>query len=346
MQKNDLTVPPPLTSAHQASPHRVAVLGHDGVGAFEVALAVQAFAAANDHARDVLYEVAVAGPGRALVTRTGYATSFRLVPDRPLSWAESAHTLVVPAYPEQPHTPAALVETIRRAHAGGTRVVSLCLGTFLVAAAGLLDGFRATTHWHWADELAALHPRVRVEPESLFVEDGGLFTSGGGTAALDLVLHLIEQDHGSALAAEIARFMVVPLRRDGDQTQYARWQVPGRTRSLQDTLRWAEEHLDEASTVAALAEHACMSTRTFTRRFRDVVGIAPMEWLQRAKVRRAQELLQRTTWTVDRIAEASGFGSEAALRYHFTRLTEMPPGRYRRTFGTARGRRPETAGVA
>ncbi|MEZ3177631.1 helix-turn-helix domain-containing protein [Streptomyces pimonensis] len=346
MQKNDLMVHPSLTSTNQASPHRVAVLSHDGVGAFEVALAVQAFAAANDHARDVLYEVAVAGPERALVTRTGYATSFRLVPDRLLSWAESAHTLIVPAYPEQLRTPAALIETVQRAHAGGTRVVSLCLGTFLVAAAGLLDGLRATTHWHWADRLAALHPMVRVQPERLFVEDGGLFTSGGGTAALDLVLHLIEQDHGSALAAEIARFMVVPLRRDGDQTQYARWKVTGRTRSLQDTLRWAEEHLDEASTVAALAEHACMSTRTFTRRFRDVVGISPMEWLQRAKVRRAQELLQRTAWTIDRIAEASGFGSEAALRYHFTRLTEMPPGRYRRTFGAARGRRPETAGVA
>ncbi|MEU0116744.1 helix-turn-helix domain-containing protein [Streptomyces bobili] len=335
-----------MTRTTRSIPHRVAVLSHDDVGAFEVALAVQVFAAANDHACDTLYEVAVAGPERPLATRTGYARSFRLLPDRPLSWAQSAHTLIVPAYPEYLDTPDALIETVRRAHARDARVVSLCLGTFLVAATGLLDGLKATTHWHWADELAALHPMVRVHPERLFIEDGGLFSSGGGTAALDLVLHLVEQDHGSALAAEIARFMVVPLRRDGDQSQYARWQAPGRTRSLQDTLRWAEEHLDETSTVAELAEHACMSTRTFSRRFRDLVGISPMEWLQRAKVRRAQELLQRTTWTIDRIAESSGFSSEAALRYHFTRLTAMPPGRYRSTFGMARGKRPDMATLA
>ncbi|WP_158239558.1 GlxA family transcriptional regulator [Streptomyces carminius] len=324
----------------------MAVLAHDGVGIFEVALAVQVFAAANDHARTALYEVAVAGPERTVVTRTGYATSFGVLPDRALEWAESAHTLVVPAYPEYLSPPAALLETVRRAHAGGTRVVALCLGTFAVAATGLLDGLEATTHWHWADELATRHPMVRVSPERLFVEDGGLFSSGGGTAALDLALHLIERDHGSALAAEISRFMVAPLRRDGDQSQYARFNVPGRPRPIQDTLRWAEERLDGISTIAELAEHACMSPRTFSRRFREVVGIPPMEWLQRAKVRRAQELLQRTTWTIGRVADASGFGSEAAMRYHFARIAAMPPGHYRRVFGLARGRRPRPTTMA
>ncbi|MCQ8836291.1 GlxA family transcriptional regulator [Streptomyces malaysiensis] len=334
------------TETHRVTPHRVAVVGHDGVGAFEVALAVQAFAAANDHASDVLYEVAVVGPERPVVTKTGYATSFSIFPDRPLSWAESADTVVVPAYPERLDPPASLAATIRRAHAAGARVVALCLGTFFVAATGLLDGLKATTHWHWADELAARHPMVQVHPEHLFVQGGRIFSSGGGTAALDLALHLIEQDYGSALAAEIARFLVVPLRRDGDQSQYARWDVPDRSRSLQDTLRWAEEHPDEALTVADLARHASMSMRTFSRRFREAVGISPMEWLRRTKVRRAQELLQRTTWTVDRIADASGFGSEAALRYHFTRVTNVSPGRYRRTYGPTRGQRPSTTTVA
>ncbi|MGW4030604.1 GlxA family transcriptional regulator [Streptomyces sp. NPDC004838] len=338
--------PTAITETRGLTPHRVAVLGHDGVGAFEVALAVQAFASANDHAGAVLYDVAVVGPERSVITKTGYATSFSLFPDRPLSWAESAHTLVVPAYPGHLDPTASLAATILRARAAGARVVSLCLGTFLVAATGLLDGLQATTHWHWADQLAVRYPMVQVQPEHLFVEDGGIYSSGGGTAGLDLALHLIERDHGSALAAEIARFMVVPLRRDGDQSQYARWEGPGRSRSLQDTLRWAEEHPHEALTLTDLARHASMSTRTFSRRVRDTVGISPMDWLQRTKVRRAQELLQRTTWTVNRIAEASGFGSEAAMRYHFSRVTNVSPGRYRRTYGPARGQRPKGTTVA
>jgi AraC family transcriptional regulator, transcriptional activator FtrA len=139
--------------------------------------------------------------------------------------------------------------------------------------------------------------------------------------------------------------MVAPLRRDGDQTQSAGREIPARPRSLVDTLHWAEKHLDDEITVARLAQHAGMSIRTFSRQCRDALGIPPMEWLQRARVRRAQELLQRTTWTVRRIAEASGFGSESALRYHFTRLAETTPGEYRSQFGPARGRRPETTRV-
>lgn len=332
--------------ARHTAPHRVAVLGFEGVGTFEVALAVQVFAAANDHAGAELYEVAVSGPDGPMVTRTGRATSYALLPDQPLAWTESARTVVVPAAPRVFAPPPEVAAAMLRARAGGARIVALCLGTFLVAATGLLDGRQATTHWHWAGQLAAAHPRVRVHPERLFVEDHGIFTSGGGTAALDLLLHLIERDHGSALATEIARFMVAPIRRDGDQAQRAGWDVPERSRSLVDTLYWAEEHLGDGITVARLAQHAGMSMRTFARQCRDALGIPPMEWLHRARVRRAQELLQRTNWTVQRIAEASGFGSESALRYHFTRLTEMSPGKYRNRFGATRGRRPATNRVA
>ncbi|MFD2420262.1 GlxA family transcriptional regulator [Amycolatopsis pigmentata] len=326
--------------------HRVAVLGLDGVGTFEVALAVQVFAAANDHACAELYEVAVAGPDAPVVTRTGHATGYALLPDRPSVWAESAHTVVVPAVPGVLDPPPELATTILRAHSGGARIVALCLGTFLVAGTGLLDGLEATTHWHWADQLAAAQPRVRVHPERLFVEDGGIFTSGGGTAALDLLLHLIELDHGSALATEIARFMVAPFRRDADQSQHAGWAVPERPRSLVDTLRWAEKHLDEELTIARLAQHAGRSVRTFSRQCHETLGIPPMEWLQRARVRRAQELLQRTTWTVGRVAAASGFGSESALRYHFTKVAGLSPGQYRSQYGPARGTRPVTTSMA
>ncbi|MFB8280383.1 GlxA family transcriptional regulator [Nocardia colli] len=325
--------------------HRVAVLSFEGVGTFEVALAVQVFAAANDHAGTELYEVAVAGPAGPTTTRTGRATSYALLPDRSLAWAESAHTIVVPAAPTIYQPPPDIAATILRAHANGARIVTLCLGTFLVAATGLLDGCQATTHWHWAEQLATDYPKIHVHPERLFVADGEFFTSGGGTAAMDLILHLIERDHGSALATEVARFLVAPIRRDGDQAQRAGWDVPEQPRSLVDTLYWAENHLAETLTVAMLAQHAGMSVRTFSRQCRDALGIPPMEWLQRARVRRAQELLQRTTWTVQRIAEASGFGSESALRYHFTRLTELTPGEYRSQFGAARGRRPATEQV-
>ncbi|MGW4848069.1 GlxA family transcriptional regulator [Nocardia brasiliensis] len=333
-------VAPPPEAAH-----RVAVLSFDGIGTFEVALAVQVFAAANDHAGTELYEVAVAGPAGPTLTRTGRATGYALLPDRPLTWAESAHTVVVPAAPTIYEPPPEVAAALRRARAGGARIVALCLGTFLVAATGLLDGHRATTHWHWADRLATAYPEVHVYPERLFVADGEFFSSGGGTAAMDLLLHLIERDHGSALATEVARFLVAPIRRDGDQDQRAGWDVPEPPRSLVDTLYWAEDRLAEPLTVAVLAQHAGMSVRTFARQCRDVLGIPPMEWLQRARVRRAQELLQRTTWTVQRIAEASGFGSESALRYHFTRLAESTPGEYRSRFGAARGKRPVTEQV-
>ncbi|MFD4669625.1 GlxA family transcriptional regulator [Lentzea sp. NPDC058450] len=325
----------------RTTPHRVAVLGLDGVGTFEVALAVQVFASANDHAGAELYEVAVAGPAGPVVTRTGYATSYALLPDRPLAWAESAHTVVVPAVPGMFTPSPELTAALLRAHAAGARVVALCLGSFLVAGTGLLDGREATTHWHWAGQLAAERPQVRVHPGRLFVEDRGIFTSGGGTAALDLLLHLVELDHGSALTAEIARFMVAPLRRDADQAQHAGWAVPRRTPSLVDTLHWAEEHLGEELTVARLARHAGTSVRTFSRLSRDSLGIPPMEWLRRARVRYAKELLQRTDWTVDRVAAQCGFGSESALRYHFGKLTGVSPGQYRGRYGPARGKRPD-----
>ncbi|MFC9435710.1 GlxA family transcriptional regulator [Nocardia sp. NPDC057030] len=325
--------------------HRVAVLSFDNIGVFEVALAVQVFASVNDYAGAELYEVAVAGPAGPTTTSTGRATSFSLVPDRPLAWAESAHTIVVPAAPTIYAPPPEIAAVILRARANGARIVALCLGTFLVAATGLLDGRQATTHWHWAEQLATDYPEIHIHPDRLFVADGEMFTSGGGTAAMDLLLHLIENDHGSALATEVARFLVAPIRRDGDQAQRAGWDVPEPARSLVDTLYWAEDRLAETLTVTMLAQHAGMSVRTFARQCRDALGIPPIEWLQRARIRRAQELLQRTTWTVQRIAEASGFGSESALRYHFTKLVELTPGEYRSQFGSVRGTRPETAQV-
>ena len=316
--------------------HRVAVLAYDSVVALELATVVQVFEAANLHADTPRYEVGVAGAAGSLTTSTLNGSSFTLVPDRPLAWAGSADTVVLPAHGhflEPP--PADVARVLVDAHARGARVASLCVGAFALASTGLLDGRRATTHWNWAHDLAARFPAVVVQREELFVGQDGVYTSAGITAALDLVLHLLQQDLGAAAAAAAARFLVAPVRREGGQAQFIAYDPPRRTGELQATLQWADGALAEVLSVADLARHAHMSTRTFTRRFRAEVGATPWDWLLRARVRRAQELLERTDWPVDRVAAACGFRSTATFRHHFGRVIAVTPGHYRRTFGAA-----------
>lgn len=302
--------------------------------AFELATIVQVFAAANLHADAARYEVGVAGAAGPVTTSALHARSFLLVPDHQLAWAGPADTVVIPAHGsflEPP--PEGVGQVLVDAHARGARVASLCVGAFALASTGLLDGRPATTHWRWADDLAAQFPAVLMQREKLFVGQDGVYTSAGITAALDLALHLLHEDLGAAMAAATARFLVAPARREGGQAQFISYDVPRRTGGLQDTLQWAEDHLAEALSVADLARHAHMSTRTFTRRFPAMVGATPWDWLLRTRVRRAQELLERTDWPVDRVATACGFQSTATFRHHFGRVTAVTPGQYRRTFG-------------
>lgn len=316
--------------------HRVAVLAYESVVAIEVAAVVQVFAAANLHVAEAWYEVGVAGAAGPITTSALPGASFGLVPDRSLAWAEAADTVVVPAHSSFLDPPPADVrDVLVDARARGARLASLCVGAFVLASTGLLDGRPATTHWRWAGDLAARYPRVDVQREKLFVGQDGVYTSAGVTAALDLALHLVQVDLGAATAAATARFLVAPARRAGGQAQFISYDVPRRTGELQDTLHWAEEHLDEALSVADLARHAGMSTRTFSRRFPAVVGTTPWDWLLHARVRRAQELLERTDWPVDRVAAACGFQSPATFRLHFGRVAAVTPMHYRRSFAAA-----------
>ncbi|RJL22764.1 GlxA family transcriptional regulator [Bailinhaonella thermotolerans] len=232
--------------------------------------------------------------------------------------------------------PASAVEAVRRAHERGARVASICTGAFVLAEAGLLDGRRATAHWLNAAELARRHPRVRVDPSVLYVDEGDVLTSAGSAAALDLCLHIVRRDHGAAVAAAIARRVVVPPHREGGQAQYVDLPVaaaPGD--GLAPLLDWARERLSGPLSVEDLARRAGTSSRTLLRRFRAALAMTPQRWLTLERVRRAQALLETTAAPVETVARECGFATAAALREHFTREVGVPPHAYRRAFARA-----------
>ena len=225
------------------------------------------------------------------------------------------------------------LEALAAAHARGARVMSICTGAFVLAHAGLLAGRRATTHWDYCAQLAAEFPDIEVDPGVLYVDDGDVLTSAGLAAGMDLCLHVVRTDRGSDAAAAIARWNVVPPHRDGGQAQYIDRPVPAETNGgLASTRAWALERLGEPLTVEALARHAHMSPRTFARRFVAETGHAPKRWLTAQRVHHARELLESTDLPVETIARRSGFGSAAAMRIHFGRVTATRPTAYRRTF--------------
>jgi AraC family transcriptional activator FtrA len=230
-----------------------------------------------------------------------------------------------------------LVDALRVAYERGARMVSYCSGAFALAAAGILDGRRATTHWMYADKLARRYPAVRVVPDVLYVDDGQVMTSAGTAAGIDLSLHIVRRDYGSDVANKVARRMVVPPHRDGGQAQYVDLPVPpvDDTVLLGPTLDWIVDHLAEPLTVDAMAAHAMVSPRTFARRFRAVTGTTPLQWLLLQRVAHARRLLESGDLPIERIADASGLGSAANLRAHFQRVVGTTPTAYRRTFATA-----------
>ena len=222
--------------------------------------------------------------------------------------------------------------------ARGARVASVCSGAFLLAATGLLDGRRATTHWRAAAELARRYPRIRVEPDVLYVDEGQVLTSAGAAAAFDLCLHMVRRDYGSAVAVEAARVSVMPLERDGGQTQFIVHPPPAPDgASLAPLLRWLEENTHRELSLDDLARRAALSVRSLNRRFREQTGTTPLQWLLRARVRRAQLLLETTAQSVSRVAADAGFGSVTAFREHFRRVAATSPQAYRRAFRGRRG---------
>ena len=244
--------------------------------------------------------------------------------------------MVVPAWRNVEETPpAALLGALRRSYRRGVRIVSLCSGAFVLAAAGLLDGRQATTHWMYADAFAKRFPAIEVDPAVLYVDEGQILTSAGTAAGIDLCLYLVRQDYGAEVANVFARRMVVPPHRDGGQAQYVQAPVaPGPSEGpLTETLEWACANLDEPLTVGRMAAHARMSTRTFARRFREVTGTTPLKWLLNQRILAAQRQLETSGVPVEWIAQDCGFGTSATLRLHFRRRVGVSPTDYRKTFG-------------
>ena len=306
----------------------VALAVTDGMLHFELALAYEVFGADLSHVADPWYSLVVCGPGPVRAGR------FRLEPDHRLDRLSRADTVIVPGWADvDVDPPADLVDAVRAAHEAGARVASLCTGAFVLAAAGLLDGRRATTHWAHTRELAARHPRVEVDPDVLYVDNGSVLTSAGKAAAMDLCLHLVRLDHGSSVANTVARRLVVPPHRDGGQAQFVTTPVPAPgNHPLADLFPWVMERLDHPLTVEDMARRARMSSRNLSRHFRSVTGATPLRWLLIQRIRHAQELLETTDDSIEAIAAATGMGTATTLRRHFNRTVGVPPDTYRRTF--------------
>lgn len=300
------------------------------------------------HGATMLYEVAIAAevldaPGYDFVVATSDGRPHPWLPEKPtasyaaLAAAGATDTVVIPSTHDLEGDPdPGLLGALRSAHANGARLATLCTGSFVLAASGLLDARSATTHWMHAEALSRRFPAVRVRSDVLFTDEADVLTSAGKTAALDLCLHLVRKDLGAAAANRIARRLVVPALRTGGQAQFIeRAPMPRGSEGLAPVLAWAAAHLDEEITVAVLAQRAGLSARQLARRMRSELDAGPLEWLHRQHVLQAQEMLERTDAGVDQIAARCGFGSAATLRRHFTRALGVTPGAYRASFGTA-----------
>jgi transcriptional regulator GlxA family with amidase domain len=311
--------------------HRVVVLALDGAIPFELGIPGRIFGAARGPDDEPLYEVITCTTdGRPVRT----AADFAIAVDHDATALAGADTVVIPPFTGT--HPADALAHIRP----GTRIMSICTGSFALAAAGLLDGRRATTHWGEVDRFRELFPQVKLDPEVLFVDDGDVLTSAGVAAGVDLCLHVVRRDHGSEVANRAARRCVVPPWRDGGQAQYIERPVPEPHDTGTAPVRaWALERLDRPISLAELAAQAGMSVRTLSRRFREEVGMSPGRWLTRQRVELARQLLESSDLPVDQIARRAGFGTALSLRQHLHAALGVSPIAYRRTFHPQDGER-------
>jgi transcriptional regulator GlxA family with amidase domain len=314
--------------------HRVAVLLLPPVVGFDATIPSTLFGAAVDGDGNPLYEVVTCG---ATTGRVPSTNGFDIVPAAGPEALAAADTVIVPGTRYAPaRDDGTLAPEVRAALDSirpGTRLVSICTGAFVLAAAGLLEGRPATTHWKFADALRRMHPEVRVDERVLFVDDGDVLTSAGLAAGIDLCLHIIRSDHGAHVANAVARYCVVSPWREGGQAQFIDRHVPTTDdASTAATREWALRHLDDELTVEKLATHAHMSTRTFSRRFRDETGQAPGTWIRSRRVDRARELLESRELSVDEVARRSGLGTGGNLRHQLRRGIGMSPSSYRKVY--------------
>lgn len=321
--------------------HRVAIVAVDHVASLDLAIPGQVFGTAHSQDKPAgalfgtpLYDVAMCGERRGLtVSGLGGVELFRLTAPHDLAEVATADTVIVPGAPIARRPVAAVLDVLREAHAAGARIASICSGAFVLAAAGLLDGRRATTHWTCAQALAERYPRITVDPDVLFVDEGNVLTSAGAATGLDLCIHMVRADFGSAVAADVARHVVIAPQRDGGQAQFIDHRAPdGDSGSLEPTMRWLRDRIGDQLTLTDIARHAGVSGRTLNRRFREQTGTTPLRWILQQRVHRAQELLETSPLSVEEIARRCGFGTSVNLRQHFTRQVRTSPLAYRRAF--------------
>jgi len=329
--RQDLAI---MSAAVATRPHRVVAFVPPGVAPFELGIVVEVFGLDRPEL-DVpwWYDLVVAAevPGPLPATSGG----FSFFVEHGLEALEAADTIVVPGWHGDP-SPAA-VEAVRAAHQRGARLVSICSGVFLIAAAGLLDGGEAATHWRYAERLATRHPRVEVNADVLYVDGGKVLTSAGSAAGIDLCLHIVRRDHGAAIANSVARRLVIPPHRDGGQAQLIELPMPAHPADdpIASVMAWALERLDQPLDLEALAGRAYMSVRTFTRRFRKATGTTPGRWLLEQRVRASLALLESGDASIEAVAGTVGFASAATYRHHFASIMRTSPTAYRRAFYAA-----------
>jgi transcriptional regulator GlxA family with amidase domain len=311
--------------------HSIAVIAMHGVIPFDLSMPSEVFGRVRMNGVHHAYTVRVCGEAREVK-----AGDFDLKVQWDLDHIAGADTVFVPgiANPTMPISED-VIEAIRDAAANGARIASICTGAFVLAAAGLLDGKRATTHWLAADELAKLYPSIIVDPNVLFVDNGNILTSAGAAAGLDLCLHMVRSDLGSAVASKAAKIAVAPLERTGGQAQFIVHEPPGSSSSLGPLLEWISENLKTELTLPHIARKAGMSSRTLSRKFREQTGTTPLQWILKARIRNAQSLLESTTLSIEQIAEGVGFDGAASFRERFAKVVGASPTSYRKAFGSS-----------
>lgn len=311
--------------------HLVVALAYDRLCTFEFGCTVELFALERPELGVEWYDFAVCAVERGPIRAAGGITV--QAPYQPELLALAA-TIIIPGWRDADELPPPeLLDWIRAAHARGARLCSICSGVFVLAAAGVLDGQRATTHWRYAEKLAQRYPRIDVQPDHLYVDNGQLITAAGSAAGLDMLLHLVRRDHGAKVGNLVAQRLVVAPHREGGQAQFLpRPMAPGEQGRLSRLMDWLRSNPAQPHTVASMAERAAMSPRTLQRQFQHATGLGPIEWLIRERVAIVKDLLEEADVPLAQIAERAGFGSEETLRHHFRRLTSTTPGAYRKRF--------------
>jgi len=308
--------------------HLVAALVYPPVSTFELGCVTEIFGRDRSDLGVPWYDFAIGGMAPGSLDSTG---GFRLEIAYGLELFERADTIIVPSWDSPSPAPARLLATLQAAGARGARLLSICTGAFLLAEAGLLDGRRATTHWLHARELQQRYPSVRVDADVLYVDEGSVITAAGSAAGLDMLLHVLRRDHGTALCNAVASRLNMPPHRDGRQPQVAMRPVPSiKDCRLTEVIAWMRQHSTEELSIDVLAKRAAMSPRTFFRRFRAATGESPHDWLIHERVAVARELLESVCLSIDQVAFQAGFGGPESLRHHFKRLMGCTPADYRK----------------